>query len=133
MEMFLLKDGQTLLINEIAPRPHNSGHYTIETHATSQYEAHLRAILGLPLHESVTKFRTKGTTAIMLNILGGPNPDSHLAVCRAALEAPGATLHLYGKAEARMGRKMGHVTVVTDNMHAAEEIDEERLGAEGGE
>jgi len=111
---------ETLLINEIAPRPHNSGHYTIETHATSQYEAHLRAILGLPLPPTIVNFRTPSTHAIMLNLLGGPESDSMDKVSRLALETPGATLHLYGKAESRPGRKMGHVTVVAGDMATAE-------------
>lgn len=111
---------ETLLINEIAPRPHNSGHYTIETHATSQYEAHLRAILGLPLPPTIVNFRTPSTHAIMLNLLGGPEPDSMDRANRLCLETPGATLHLYGKAESRPGRKMGHVTVVAGDMATAE-------------
>ncbi|KAG0637181.1 putative phosphoribosylaminoimidazole carboxylase [Tuber brumale] len=103
VEIFLLENGD-LLINEIAPRPHNSGHYTIEACPTSQYEAHLRAILNLPLHAHSTSLATPSTHAIMLNLLG-PSYDT---VAYKALEVKGATTHLYGKREAKRGRKMGH-------------------------
>ncbi|KAF3936701.1 hypothetical protein ABW19_dt0200652 [Dactylella cylindrospora] len=121
VEMFLLKD-ETILVNEIAPRPHNSGHHTIETHSTSQFEAHLRAILDLPLPPSITSPRTPNTSSIMLNILGGPEPTSHFQLSKLALETPGATLHLYGKAEGRKGRKMGHITVVSDSISNCETL-----------
>ncbi|KAF3154545.1 phosphoribosylaminoimidazole carboxylase ade2 [Orbilia oligospora] len=121
VEMFLLKNG-TILVNEIAPRPHNSGHHTIETHSTSQFEAHIRAILDLPLPPSITAPRTSTTSSIMLNILGGPDPTSHLQVSKLALETPGATLHLYGKTESRPGRKMGHITVVADSISDCETL-----------
>ncbi|KAI9227269.1 MAG: AIR carboxylase-domain-containing protein [Piptocephalis tieghemiana] len=104
VELFLLEDN-TVLLNEIAPRPHNSGHYTIEACETSQYENHLRAILGLPLGST----RMKVPAATMLNLLGGPGYE---AAVQSAITVPGATLHLYGKAEAREGRKMGHLTIV---------------------
>lgn len=116
VEMFLLKD-ETLLVNEIAPRPHNSGHYTIEACPISQYEAHLRAILDLPLPEAGLRLREP---AIMLNILGGRTKDSHLKVAAKALESPNASVHLYGKGEARPGRKMGHITVMAPTLLAAE-------------
>lgn len=93
VEMFLLMDG-TLLINEIAPRPHNSGHYTIEGCPVSQYEAHLRAILDLPLFQEDLELREP---SIMLNILGGEAPDSHLVVAREALKQRRTKIHLYGK------------------------------------
>jgi 5-(carboxyamino)imidazole ribonucleotide synthase len=99
-------DGR-LLINEIATRPHNSGHYTIEAMATSQFEQHLRAILELPLGSTE---RTVDI-AVTVNVLGGSDgvdPRERLA---AALAVPGAHVHLYGK-EARPGRKLGHVTTV---------------------
>lgn len=119
VEMFLLDD-DNLLINEIAPRPHNSGHYTIEACPVSQYDAHLRAILGLKFPEGGTSLNTPDTHAIMVNILGGREPDSHLQVAERAMEAPGARLHLYGKGDARPGRKMGHVTVIAESMAEAE-------------
>jgi phosphoribosylaminoimidazole carboxylase len=116
VEMFLLKD-DSLLINEIAPRPHNSGHYTIEACPISQYDAHLRAILDLPISQSSLRLREP---AIMLNILGGKTPDSHVQVANKALESPNASIHLYGKGDARPGRKMGHITVTAPTLAAAE-------------
>ncbi len=106
VELFLLEDGR-LLVNEIAPRPHNSGHLTIEGHATSQFEQQVRAACGLPLGST----RRVVPSVAMCNLLGDlwqagpPNWPGALAV-------PGANLHLYGKSEARPGRKMGHITAV---------------------
>ncbi len=106
VELFLTKDGR-LLVNELAPRSHNSGHLTIEACATSQFEQHLRAVCGLPL--GATRLRVPA--AAMANLLGdlwaGGTPN-----WRAALERPGVALHLYGKREPRPGRKMGHLTAV---------------------
>lgn len=122
VEMFLLED-DSLIVNEIAPRPHNSGHYTIEACHMSQYEAHLRAILpGLAetVAPGATDLLTPDTHAIMLNILGGPAPDSHLLVAKAALTIPGAKIHLYGKGDGRPGRKMGHITLIASSMEEAE-------------
>lgn len=116
VEMFLLKD-DSLLINEIAPRPHNSGHYTIEACPISQYDAHLRAILDLPISQSSLRLREP---SIMLNILGGKTPDSHVQVAKKALESPNASIHLYGKGDARPGRKMGHITITAPTLAAAE-------------
>lgn len=116
VEMFLLKD-DSLLINEIAPRPHNSGHYTIEACPISQYDAHLRAILDLPISQSSLRLREP---SIMLNILGGQTPDSHVQVAKRALESPNASIHLYGKGDARPGRKMGHITLTAPTLAAAE-------------
>jgi phosphoribosylaminoimidazole carboxylase len=116
VEMFLLKD-DSLLINEIAPRPHNSGHYTIEACPISQYDAHLRAILDLPISQSSLRLREP---SIMLNILGGKTPDSHVQVAKKALESPNASIHLYGKGDARPGRKMGHITLTAPTLAAAE-------------
>ncbi|KAK5124419.1 hypothetical protein LTR85_001636 [Meristemomyces frigidus] len=118
VEMFLLED-DTLLINEIAPRPHNSGHYTIEACPVSQYEAHLRAILDLPLLAKDLELREP---AIMLNILGGDSEDSHKNFARQALKQRRTKVHLYGKGKARKGRKMGHITVTAPTMSEAEEI-----------
>lgn len=102
VEMFLLQDG-TLLVNEIAPRVHNSGHYTLGACVTSQFEQHLRAICGLPLGET-----TLLRPAVMVNLLGDLWQQGTLQ-WHALLNYPGAQLHLYGKEEARRGRKMGHV------------------------
>ncbi|KAJ7062798.1 phosphoribosylaminoimidazole carboxylase [Mycena amicta] len=108
VEMFLMQDG-TLFINEIAPRPHNSGHYTIEACETSQYENHLRAILSLPLGSTELKV----PSCAMLNIIGLSSSMSEIkALTDVALTVPGASTHLYGKSECRKGRKMGHITVL---------------------
>lgn len=112
----------TLLVNEIAPRPHNSGHYTIEACSISQYEAHIRAILRLPITERSMQMRNSNTFAVMLNILGGVEPRTHLAVAQEALSIKGASIHLYGKGDARPGRKMGHVNVLASSMEEAENL-----------
>ena len=116
VEMFLLKD-DSILINEIAPRPHNSGHYTIEACRFSQYDAHLLAILDRPIPPKSLQLLNP---AIMLNILGGSDPNSFLGLANAA-DAAGARVHLYGKGTATKGRKMGHLTLVGDSMPELEE------------
>lgn len=116
--MFLLED-DTLLLCELASRIHNSGHYTIEACSLSQFDAHLRAILDLPIPIESLELRQP---AIMLNILGGSTPDSHLKIAERALSIPNASIHLYSKGAARPGRKMGHVTVTASTMHQAEAI-----------
>ena len=99
VEMFVTRDGG-ILVNELAPRPHNSGHWSIDGCVTSQFEQFVRAIAGLPLG-SVERH----ADAVMKNLIGDA-----AAGWREILAEPGAKLHLYGKAEARPGRKMGHVT-----------------------
>lgn len=114
VEMFETEDG-TVVINEIAPRPHNSGHVTIEAAATSQFENHCRAVVGLPLGSPALR----APAAVMVNILGersGPAPVTALA---SALAEPQAHIHLYGKREARPGRKLGHVTVLAASLEEA--------------
>lgn len=111
---------ESLLVNEIAPRPHNSGHYTVEACPLSQYDAQIRAILDLPIPEESTQLLSTNTYAIMLNILGGAQTNSHLAAAQEALSIPGARVHLYGKGDARPGRKMGHVTVLATSMVEAQ-------------
>lgn len=118
VEMFLLPNHE-LLVNEIAPRPHNSGHYTIDACVTSQFEAHVRAVAGLPFPKNFSKLATSNTHAIMLNVLGGAEKDSEFAVCRRALETANASVYLYGK-ESRPKRKMGHINVVGLSMAEAE-------------
>lgn len=118
VEMFLLED-DTLLINEIAPRPHNSGHYTQNACATSQFEAHVRACMGLPMPAGFTNFITPSTHAIMLNVLGSDVYDGELELCRRALELPGCAVHLYGKSS-RPKRKVGHINITGDSMAACE-------------
>ena len=100
VEMFVDRDGR-VLVNEIAPRPHNSGHWTIDACPVSQFEMHIRAIAGLPLPPAV-----RHSDAVMKNLVG---PDE-TALWPAILAEPGLIPHLYGKADARPGRKMGHVT-----------------------
>lgn len=100
VEMFVDTEGR-VLVNEIAPRPHNSGHWTIDACPASQFELHIRSIAGLPLPPAV-----RHSDAVMKNLVG---PDA-VALWPAILAMPGLIPHLYGKAEARPGRKMGHVT-----------------------
>lgn len=101
------------MLNEIAPRPHNSGHYTIEASETSQYENHLRAILDMPLGST----QMKVPASIMVNILGASSDmEECYKPCQEALSIDGATIHLYGKKECRAGRKMGHITIVGESM-----------------
>jgi 5-(carboxyamino)imidazole ribonucleotide synthase len=107
VELFLVERGE-IVYNEMAPRPHNSGHYTIEACATSQFENHLRAALGLPLGS--TAMRTPA--AVMVNLLGRGSGGGALLGDGAALAVEGAHLHLYGKRALQPGRKMGHVTAL---------------------
>ena len=124
VEMFLLEDGESflarsltltpgsLLLNEIAPRPHNSGHHTIEACDTSQFENHLRAILSYPLGSTALRV----PAAAMVNILGADSSmEPVYAMADSALPVPGATSHLYGKAESRAARKMGHITLTASS------------------
>jgi 5-(carboxyamino)imidazole ribonucleotide synthase len=120
VEFFVLADGR-LVVNEMAPRPHNSGHYTIDACVTSQFEQQARVLAGLPLG-SVHQH----SPAVMLNLLGDAWFPAGRAVADGPLEPdwrlvlghPRAKLHLYGKTEARPGRKMGHVTVLGDTLDA---------------
>lgn len=105
--------GGELLVNEVAPRVHNSGHHTYGACVTNQFENHARAVLGLPLGDT-----TQLAPAAMLNVLGDSWHDGE-PDWAPVLSTPGATLHLYGKREARPGRKMGHVTVVGEGAVAA--------------
>ncbi len=105
---FFLTPGHQLLVNEIAPRPHNSGHLTIDAHVTSQFEQQLRAVCGLPLG-STEQVRP----AAMANLLGEVWADGIPDWART-LAMPNVKLHLYGKEEARLGRKMGHLTALAD-------------------
>lgn len=117
VELFLLAD-DSVLLNEVAPRPHNSGHYTIEGCVTSQFENHLRAVLGWPL--GLTDM--VAPAAVMVNILGARDGQAAPDAAAAALGVEGAHLHLYGKREVRVGRKMGHVTAIAQTMSEAERI-----------
>lgn len=108
VEMFLTKDGQ-ILVNELAPRPHNSGHQSIEGNVVSQFEQHLRAIFDQPLGDTSSL-----NNAVMINILGEPGfegPAVYQGI-EKILKCPGVYVHLYGKALTKPFRKMGHVTIV---------------------
>ncbi|HVV77906.1 MAG TPA: 5-(carboxyamino)imidazole ribonucleotide synthase [Mycobacteriales bacterium] len=114
VELFEAPNG--LLVNELAMRPHNSGHWSIEGSTTSQFEQHLRAILDWPLGDT----RTRAPFTVMVNLLGGPTTDLAKTL-PAALEAvPSCSVHLYGKA-ARPGRKLGHVTALGDDLEQTRE------------
>src|SRR5690606_16792155 len=109
-----------LVANEIAPRPHNSGHYTIDACVTSQFEQQARVMAGLPLG-SVELL----APAVMLNLLGDlwfedGSDQSREPAWHDVLAVPGASLHLYGKAQARRARKMGHITVVRATLEQAD-------------
>ncbi|MFN8774632.1 MAG: 5-(carboxyamino)imidazole ribonucleotide synthase [bacterium] len=114
VEFFVLED-RRLLVNEIAPRPHNSGHYTIDACVTSQFEQQVRVLAGVPLGDT-----SLHSPVVMVNILGeawlhaGGEPDWSMVLAH-----PRAKLHLYGKREARAGRKMGHYTVLADSLDEA--------------
>ncbi|CAI5706416.1 hypothetical protein KXD40_006400 [Peronospora effusa] len=113
VELFLTATGDVLL-NEIAPRPHNSGHYTIEACETDQFEQHLRAITGLPLGSCALRV----PAALMVNVLGDPtsSEDVSFSLLRNSLNIPGAAAHFYGKVGVRPGRKLGHVTITAPNL-----------------
>ena len=115
VEMFLTEDNQ-ILINEVAPRPHNSGHYTLDACNTSQFEQHIRAILGLELGDVSQK-----GNAIMLNLVGEENSfgKSVYSNLDNALNDDSSYVHIYGKEETRPNRKMGHITIICDNFEDA--------------
>lgn len=115
IEMFVTEKGE-VLVNEVAPRPHNSGHYTIEGCVTSQFEQHIRAITGLPLGDTTLLRPT-----VMVNILGeeGHNGRALLTGCSEALAFPEVHLHFYGKILTSANRKMGHITITGDTLHLA--------------
>ncbi|XP_074291078.1 phosphoribosylaminoimidazole carboxylase, chloroplastic-like [Silene latifolia] len=119
VELFLTEDGQ-ILLNEVAPRPHNSGHHTIEACYTSQFEQHLRAVVGLPLGDP----SLKTPAAIMYNILGEDEGERGFflahQVMRRALNVPGASVHWYDKSDIKKQRKMGHITITGISMSIVE-------------
>jgi 5-(carboxyamino)imidazole ribonucleotide synthase len=112
VEMFLTKDNE-ILVNEIAPRPHNSGHQSIEGNFVSQYDQHLRAILNLPLGDTSTKI-----SSAMVNILGedGYTGNAQYEGMEEVMKISGATVHLYGKKLTKPFRKMGHVTITDPSL-----------------
>lgn len=117
VELFELADGR-VLYNEMAPRTHNSGHYTIEGCLTSQFENHIRAVVGWPLGST----EMVAPAAVMVNILGVRNGEANPDGIREALATSGAHVHIYGKREVRTGRKMGHVTALGSSIEEAETI-----------
>lgn len=121
VEMFQTEDDQ-ILVNEVAPRPHNSGHYSIEASYTSQFENHLRAILNLPLGKTDSK-----VAGIMVNLVGEEGYSGQVIYenIEKIMAIDGVTPHIYGKRETRPFRKMGHVTIVNENMTEARKVAEE--------
>jgi 5-(carboxyamino)imidazole ribonucleotide synthase len=120
VELFLTQTDE-ILINEVAPRPHNSGHQTIEASYTSQFEQHIRAILGLPLGSTENKL-----SGVMVNLVGAENHRGEAVYenIEKLMEMDGVTPHIYGKKETRPFRKMGHVIVVHSNIENARTIAE---------
>ncbi|MDA0678089.1 MAG: 5-(carboxyamino)imidazole ribonucleotide synthase [Bacteroidetes bacterium] len=115
VELFLGKDNK-LYVNEVAPRPHNSGHYSLEASYTDQYEQHVRAILGLPLGNTESK-----VAAVMVNLVGDENHTGpvYYKGLEEAMKLKGVCPHIYGKSETKPFRKMGHITVVDSNPEEA--------------
>ena len=118
VELFLTKQGD-ILINEVAPRPHNSGHHTIECCMTSQFDQHLRSILDLPLGE--TELIIPG---IMVNLVGKNMIEGDVIYqnINDIFDIPGVFVHIYGKKKSRLNRKMGHITIVNKDIDKAIEI-----------
>ncbi|HET8864573.1 MAG TPA: 5-(carboxyamino)imidazole ribonucleotide synthase [Gracilimonas sp.] len=110
-EFFLTNDGE-ILLNESAPRPHNSGHYTIEGAITSQFENHVRAVLGLPLGST----QLNKPAVAMINLLGTHKRPAETDHITQALETENGHLHVYGKIDSKVGRKMAHYTLLGDNL-----------------
>lgn len=121
VEMFVTKDND-ILVNEVAPRPHNSGHYTIEGCITSQFENHIRAVVGLPLGDTSLICPT-----VMINLLGEPgfNGPAKVAGLDKAMSLKGVNVHIYGKAQTKPKRKMGHITATANSISKAKSIAEE--------
>ena len=121
VEMFQTKE-DNILVNEVAPRPHNSGHHTIESSYTSQFEQHLRAILNLPLGKTDSK-----VGGIMVNLVGAEGYTGNVIYqnIEDIMKMPGVTPHIYGKKQTRPFRKMGHVTIVNEDLNEARKIAEE--------
>jgi 5-(carboxyamino)imidazole ribonucleotide synthase len=120
VEMFQTQNNE-IIVNEVAPRPHNSGHYSIEASYTSQFENHLRAILNLPLGNTDSK-----VAGIMVNLVGEAGSSGNVVYenIETILKIDGVTPHIYGKKQTRPFRKMGHVTIVNEDMNTARKIAE---------
>ena len=121
VELFLTAAGE-ILVNEVAPRPHNSGHLTLETAYTDQFEQHLRAVLELPLGKTDNK-----VSGVMVNLVGAEGYDGpvYYENINKVLSFEGVTPHIYGKKETRPFRKMGHVTIVDPALDKARKRAEE--------
>jgi 5-(carboxyamino)imidazole ribonucleotide synthase len=117
IEMFITEDKQ-IILNEMAPRVHNSGHYTIEACECSQFENHVRAIIGMPLGST----KMIAPAAVMINLLGEEQGTGYPVGIDEALKVNGAHIHVYGKATTSIGRKMGHITALGETIEAAENI-----------
>lgn len=115
VELFQTEDDR-IVINEMAPRPHNSGHFSIDACVVSQFENHVRAVLGLPLGSPILR----APAAVMVNLLGERDGATMPVGVEEALLQPDTHVHLYGKREVRRGRKMGHVTALADDLSTAE-------------
>ena len=120
VELFQTEEGE-ILVNEVAPRPHNSGHFSIEGSLTNQFEQHIRAILNLPLGNTKSKI-----AAVMVNLVGedGYTGDAYYKNLEQILKLDGVTPHIYGKKQTRPYRKMGHVTIVNNDISKARKIAE---------
>ena len=121
VELFLTET-DAILVNEVAPRPHNSGHITIETSYTDQFEQHIRAILDLPLGNTKNK-----VSGVMVNLVGAENHTGsvYYEQMNTILAMPGVIPHIYGKKDTRPFRKMGHVTIINENLEVARKIAED--------
>jgi 5-(carboxyamino)imidazole ribonucleotide synthase len=121
VELFLTPEGE-LLVNEVAPRPHNSGHYSIEAAFTSQFEQHIRALLDLPLGATRNK-----AAAVMVNLVGKEGHEGNVIYKNMdqILAIEGVSPHLYGKKQTRPFRKMGHVTIVNESVEVARKMAEQ--------
>ena len=121
VEMFQTQDDK-ILVNEVAPRPHNSGHYSIEASYTNQFEQHVRAILDLPLGNTASK-----VAGIMVNLVGAEGHTGNVVYenMEEILSLDGVTPHIYGKKQTRPFRKMGHVTIVNNDIKEARKIAEQ--------
>jgi 5-(carboxyamino)imidazole ribonucleotide synthase len=119
--LFLTSEGE-ILVNEVAPRPHNSGHHTIECNITSQFEQHMRAVLNMPLGSTeMTRY------GVMLNLIGSSDSSGQAKYegLSEIISQPGVHVHLYGKEMTKPNRKMGHITIASSTMESAKQLADE--------
>ena len=121
VELFVTKEGD-VWVNEVAPRPHNSGHFSIEASYTSQFEQHIRALLDLPLGSTQNK-----VSGVMVNLVGSENHQGPVRYknIEHIMAIEGVNPHIYGKKETRPFRKMGHITIVNESLEIARQIAEQ--------